>query len=113
MKEDFKQFVRKNPKMVNYVKNGEATWQKFYEIYDLYGESKEAWEPYLGSREVTKEQSTSSFKDAPPRLKNVDYSAVEENINSVQRVIGVLQDLGDNKTNKTYEPRPVYKHFED
>lgn len=112
MKEDFKQFVRKNPKMVEYVKNGEATWQKFYEIYDLYGEKEEAWEPYLRKTE-TKKEGVTSFKDLLTWLKTVDYSAIEENINSVQRVIGVLQDLGDNKTAKPYEPRPIYKHFED
>ena len=37
-KDDFKNFVRTKPELIKYVKNGEMTWQKFYEIYDLYQE---------------------------------------------------------------------------
>ena len=45
--DEFKEFVKKNPKLVKYVKTGESNWQKFYEIYDLYGEDNEAWKDYL------------------------------------------------------------------
>ena len=33
-KEQFKNFARIHPELVEYIKNGEMTWQKFYEIYD-------------------------------------------------------------------------------
>ena len=46
-KESFKEFVKKNPRLIKYVKNNEMTWQKFYEIYDIYGEDKNAWSEYL------------------------------------------------------------------
>ena len=36
--DSFKMFVRKNPNLIKYVNNNEMTWQKFYEMYDLYGE---------------------------------------------------------------------------
>ena len=39
-KEEFKQFVRQNPGLIKYVKSGEMSWQKYYEIYDLYGENE-------------------------------------------------------------------------
>ena len=45
-KEEFKEFIRKNPNLIKYVNNGEMTWQKFYEMYDLYGESDDAWREY-------------------------------------------------------------------
>ena len=57
-KEEFKSFVRKNPELLKYVKSGEMNWQKFYEIYDLYGEDKNAWSEYLKKEE--KITSTSS-----------------------------------------------------
>jgi vacuolar-type H+-ATPase subunit I/STV1 len=113
---DFKKFVSQNPGLLKYVKNGEMTWQKFYEIYDLYGDSEEAWNPYLKKEETEKAvASTIGFADILTWLKNADLDKVEESINSVQRVIGVLQDLGDNKQTQTstYKPRPLYKHFED
>ena len=46
-KEKFKDFVKNNPILLKYVKENKMTWQQFYEIYDLYGEDKEAWKDYL------------------------------------------------------------------
>ena len=37
-KETFKEFISKKPELIDYIKNGEMTWQKFYELYDIYGE---------------------------------------------------------------------------
>ena len=56
-KENFKSFVKKNPKLVKYVKNGESSWQKFYEIYDLYGESDEAWREYKSEERKSEERN--------------------------------------------------------
>ena len=36
-KEEFKIFARKHPELVSFVKDKSMTWQKFYEIYDIYG----------------------------------------------------------------------------
>ena len=52
-KEEFKAFVRKNPILIKYVKNNEMTWQKFYEIYDIYGENNDVWKDYLKEKETT------------------------------------------------------------
>ena len=46
-KDAFKSFVRKNPNLIKYVRTGEMDWQKFYELYDLYGEDETAWSLYL------------------------------------------------------------------
>ena len=39
-KVEFKEFVSKNPYLINQVTSGKTSWQKLYEIFDLYGESK-------------------------------------------------------------------------
>ena len=119
MIQEFKEFVRKNPNMIKFVKSGEMTWQKFYEIYDLYGEEEAAWEPYIIKKEekksIIQHNQNLGFADIFSFLKQADLSKIEESINSVQRVIGVLQDLGNNtpKEAENYKPRPLYKHFED
>lgn len=109
-KEKFKLFVQKNPSLIKYVNNNEMTWQKFYEMYDLYGEESTVWDKYI----KTTTPSSSSF-DLLNWIKNVDVDTIQENINSVKRVIGVLQDLNvkDDTANSVYKPRPLYKHFED
>ena len=108
-KDEFKEFVRKNPRLISFIKSGEMTWQKFYEIYDIYGENKDAWKEYLGGAEVT--LASTSFLDI---LKNIDLDSVQNGVNSIQRVIGVLQEMGG-KTNEVteYKPRPIYKSFDD
>ena len=122
-KEEFKEFVKKNPKLITYVKNNEMTWQKFYEMYDLYGEEENAWKDYLTIKEESKEvqevvKATTtgfSFGEIVNWLKNVDLDGLQEGIGNVQRVLGVVQDFTkkENKEVNTYKPRPLYKHFED
>ncbi len=108
---NFKSFVKENPSLLKYVQKGEMTWQKFYEMYDMYGESNDVWNKYLNKEATT---ATSSF-DFVNWVKNIDMNALQENINSVKRVIGVIQDLGlkNDSTKSDYKPRPLYKHFED
>ena len=47
-KETFKMFVRSNPSLLDYVRNGQMTWQRFYEMYDMYGENHSIWNSYIG-----------------------------------------------------------------
>lgn len=117
-KENFKLFVKSHPSLLKYIKNEQMTWQKFYEIYDMYGEDEKIWKDYLTeSRQIpeTKKSNISSLGELMGFVKNIDLDSVENGINSLQRVLGVLQDFGTNKTSSenNYKPRPLYKHFED
>ena len=117
-KEAFKGFVRKNPKLIKYVKSGEMSWQKFYEIYSLYGEDNSAWSEYLKEEKAVATGVASSFglAEALNWIKSIDLDSVQTGVNNIQRVLGVLQDFSkkDETTSKeTYKPRPLYRHFED
>ena len=115
-KDEFKNFVKKNPKLINYVKDGTSSWQKFYELYDLYGEEENAWKEYLTPITVAATAATGAgLTDLFNWIKNIDIDGVQSGIGNVQRVLGMVQDLtGKNNTKKEeYKPRPVYKHFED
>lgn len=112
-KEEFKQFVQNNPSLLRHIKDESMTWQKFYEIYDMYGEDENVWKDYLV--EVTPEVSSgTNSTDFVGWLKNIDLDRVSEGIGSFQRVLGVLGDLSNKETPKDeYKPRPIYKNFED
>ncbi len=115
---EFKEFVKSNPHLVKYVKSGDMNWQKFYELYDLYGKDNEVWNDYKEKEDIPvskKPIATLALADIATWFKSMDVDKMQEGINSVQRVIGVLQDLGNNNntTKQEYEPRPIYKHFED
>lgn len=110
-KEEFKAFVRSNPTLIKYVRDGSKTWQNFYEIFSLYGNDSNAWSEYLGSE---KSASTSSF-DFLSWIKSIDVDSIQDSVSSLQRVLGVVQDFTNKESTTTteYKPRPLYKHFED
>jgi len=126
-KEEFKEFVKNNPKLISFVKNNEMTWQKFYEMYDLYGQEDSVWKEYIGETKLEDKAVETTTKTGIAGLtlsevvkwfKNVDLDGLQEGIGNVQRVLGVVQDFSkkdsSGETNKsTYKPRPLYKHFED
>ena len=125
-KDEFKEFVKKNPKLISYVKNNEMTWQKFYEMYDLYGEDEKVWKDYINITDTKIESSSKiaqagiaglTLSEVVNFIKNVDLDSLQEGIGNVQRVLGVVQDFSKKDTKQeeknTYKPRPLYKHFED
>ena len=118
-KAEFKIFVKENPKLLKYVKSGEMTWQKFYEMYDLYGKDEDIWKDYLAVTTVSATAAASSFSfgEMINWLKNIDLDTVQTGIGNLQRVIGMVQDLTNKDTKEDkkeeYKPRPLYKHFDD
>lgn len=114
-KEEFKEFVKKNPSLIKNIKNGEMTWQKYYEIYDLYGDSEEAWKDYVKKEEIdNKIEAAATTAGFISWLKTLDLDSIQNGVQSVQRVLSVLGDFGTKETKKEeYKPRPIYKHFED
>ena len=105
IKEEFKKFVKDNPSLIKYVRDGKKTWQDFFEIYSLYGSDSSVWKEYI---------AVSSSADLFSFLKTIDVDSIQSGISSIQRVLGVFQDLvNKDDSSEEYQPRPVYKHFED
>lgn len=111
-KEEFKQFAFKHPELVTYIKNGEATWQKFYEIYDIYKDNEDAWSDYIG-----KKDNEYNFKSLTDKLKNIDLKSVQEHINTAGKALGIVEELTKKGTtpniSEVINPRPINKIFED
>ena len=93
----FKSFVKKNPSLIKYVRTGEMDWQKFYEIYDLYGEEESAWNLYLQKestpvkpKENESKNITEGLLGMASLLKGIDLNMVQNGVSSLQRVVGLL-----------------------
>ena len=112
-KEQFKQFAKKHPELANNVSSGNTTWQKLYELYDIYGENLSIWKEYITT--TTPITSQNSIKDIFNIFKNLDVDSIQQGVTNIQKTIGLIQELGiiPNRENKDYEPRPIYKRFED
>ena len=122
--DDFKKFVKNNSFLVGYVRRGQKSWQEFYEIYDLYGEDEEAWGKFLEEDEDTRVGNDDNrskggyWSEFINMAKNVDVNKVQEGISSLQKTLGLFGELFVNKNNtagtgKEYNPRPLYRRFED
>ena len=111
-KDDFKEFAKANPSLADYISNGQMTCQKFYELYDIYGDDENVWSKYQKSSE-----SSNNFK-INDIIKNVNMDAIKEHIGTAQKALDFVQEL-TSKTGSTVSaktvvtPRPLNKFFED
>ena len=123
-KEDFKRFVRSHPELIQYVNNGNMSWQKFYELYDIYGENNSIWTKYQTStneeqnntstlKNMTSTVGDTSIKDLFNMVKKIDLESVRKGAEGLQKAISLVQDFGNTKTTNNYQARPLYKHLED
>lgn len=119
MQEEFKNFVRTKPELIKYVRNGEMTWQKFYELYDLYGTDEAVWNKYIISDRSGVGDSISKITEM---VKSVDVDSIKSHINTAQKAIDFVSDLtkknpvpnaGEVLTKGPVSPRPLNKFFED
>lgn len=119
--DNFKLFVKKNPNLIAYVKEGNMSWQRFYELYDLYGEEDTIWNNYLkkddSSSGVNTKKLTSggTFSNIMEMAKNLDANKLQDGISSIQKAISLFGDMiaKDKTETNTYTPRPIYRRFDD
>ena len=112
-KELFKNFVRNHPEVGNRVINGETSWQKLYELYEIYGENSNIWDKYvIKSNSLTKD---SSITDLISLIKRIDLDSVQKGVTNLQKTIGLLQDIGIGSSVKQEQhvAKPLYKYFDD
>ena len=120
LKEEFKAFVRTKPELISYVSSGEMTWQKFYEIWSLYGNDDKIWNKYKVKEEVKEKSNIEGFSISSliDSIKKVDMNQVQKGVSSMQKAIELLQGLSTSKTasqsnTSSYQPRQLFKKFED
>ena len=110
-KEEFKDFIRVNPSFASYVNSGEMSWQKFYEMYDLYGPDNDVWDRY---KTLKPEKEPSKINHL---LKNIDMNSIKEHISSAQKALDLVQELTSKGSvvnpSVVDSPRPLNKFFED
>lgn len=114
--DDFKDFVRNNPTLINHVKDGSNTWQSFYELYDLYGSDKNVWNSYLKKEDNNTKSNNFSLSNIIDTMSKIDTNKLEDGITSVQKALTLFGDIvskNSNNNTSNYVPRPVYRRFDD
>lgn len=114
--EEFKNFVKNNPSLIKYVKNGSKSWQDFYEIYDLYGDNYDRWKDYLNVGRSSNTSNNLNISNILNTISNIDTDKLQDSITSVQKAISLFGDIiakNNNNNTSSYSPRPVYRRFDD
>lgn len=110
-KEQFKEFVRTMPELADYVKDDTMTWQKFYELYDMYGEDEKIWSKYR--------LNNSSSPKLSKLIEKFDPDTMQKHIESAQKALDIFSELATKTTdniNTNIKPsveRPLSKFFGD
>jgi hypothetical protein len=95
---EFKEFVRKHPKIVKDVRNGNANWQDLFEDWYLLGEEDTRWAPYkdAGAKSDEKEEENSKngwFDHVGELVKKMDANQLQSHINNISEVLGTVQGV--------------------
>ncbi|MFC0297605.1 YlbD family protein [Geobacillus jurassicus] len=96
--EQFKQFVKKHPKIIQEVRSGKKTWKQVYEDWYLFGEDDDIWEPYReeNSKEKEREEGKGTNKwldKLASMLGQMDAAEVQKHLASVQQAIAAIQSI--------------------
>ena len=113
--DDFKVFVKNNPYLINYVKSDKMTWQKFYEIYDLYGPDDSIWNDFKNNSTSNNNSLNigTTFKEIVNLVKGIDLNSVQKALTSLDKAIEVFKGFNNKEASEIYEERPKNKYFED
>ncbi|MCH1623906.1 YlbD family protein [Fredinandcohnia quinoae] len=92
--QEFKEFVKKHPTLVQEVRSGKKNWQELYEDWYLLGEADEKWKIYKGSKETSSPEVKEDFMGRIfSTIKNVNINDVQEQISNVGTAISTIQDV--------------------
>lgn len=96
--QQFKEFVKNNPKIISDVRKGNATWQELFEEWYLLGEDDSRWDEYKEQGESTaSSQKGEGKKEWLPQImgaiKNMDPNQLQGHITNLNHALGAIQGL--------------------
>ena len=94
-KDEFKEFIKSKPELVDLVKNKKYTWQDFYEVYDLYGNNDDVWNKYKEEKSKidSDDRKNASITELTNLVKNINIDNVQKYINSFLSIINIFLNI--------------------
>jgi hypothetical protein len=93
----FKEFVKNNPKIIQEVRKGNATWQELYEDWYLLGEEDKRWETIgtdkQNDAEPDAEKNSDWMSAITGMMKKIDPNQLQYHMNNLSQAIGAVQGL--------------------
>lgn len=122
-KEEFKIFVGKYPSFASHVLKGKTSWQKLFELYNLYDEDASVWDEYkseVAERTAEKVASSVSFASIVNSLKGINLDSFQSNLSNIQKAVSFLEEFTrkdpkkeESKKSSVKEPGNIDRFYTD
>ncbi|APH05373.1 YlbD family protein [Bacillus weihaiensis] len=97
--QQFKEFVKEHPKIIQEVRKGNKEWQEVFEDWYLLGENDVIWNQYKEQPAEDNSQNTESKTDfmssIVSAMKNMDMNTMNQHITNMSSTISTIQGLFD------------------
>lgn len=98
--QQFKEFVKNHPKLVQEVRKGHKEWQEVFEDWYLLGENDVIWKQYKDTVEQNKDEKKDEKKvdfmaQMLSAVKKMDANTVNHHISNMSSTISTIQGLFD------------------
>lgn len=107
--QQFKEFVKKHPKLIETVRKGEKEWKDVFEDWRLLGDEDPMWKKYKLEEADEASEKSSFFTALLSSVKSMDANQINENLYKMNNAISSIQDLlqsfGTNKSRNTNTPK--------
>lgn len=120
---EFKEFVKKHPKLVQEVRTGKRTWQELYEDWYLLGEDDSSWNAFRNKNDKKKDDAKSSdfMSKILSSVKNLNVNDFQNQISNVGSTISTIQSVINqfqsfkqpNQSNETTRPNHPFAFRKD
>ncbi|WP_155111153.1 YlbD family protein [Metabacillus mangrovi] len=92
--EEFKDFVRRHPKIIEEAKKGSRTWQEYYENWYLLGEEDAYWTPYKSTETKNEEAEEKGFvTQILSAVRKMDANEMNQSLSKMSNAVSTVQNL--------------------
>ena len=105
--DEFKEFIKDKPFLKERVDKKETTWQSLYETYDLFGKEADVFKEK--KENTTSTQTRNSSNSLLKMLEGVNLDKINENLEGMKKILGVLGEFGKKEDSKVNGRRTSYK----
>lgn len=112
MIEEFKEFIRLHPKLIEEVRKGEKKWKDIFEDWRLLGSQDPIWDKYKDEKESKRSSSngkSSLWTSLLTTFQKMDVDQVNENLYKMNDAISSIQELIQKFSPKHPQTRKIYR----
>jgi hypothetical protein len=110
--EEFREFVKRYPKLKFDVRDGKRTWQSIYEEWNMLGE--ESFEAYKeDTNPLSSAENQETLRSLVRYAQMINADNINKTLNTVQKVMQIFQGLNAFKPQpqKVENRDPLFRRF--